>query len=503
MSNATIPSLSAVADYIQRTHNIANRRIAEQMAQEAIAKQEAQGRYERKLEEMRKLSYQQWLEREFPNMDWQAPVYKLIIDHIQAILDGDLFQLIINIPPRLGKSTLVTIRLPVFWLLRNPDQKVLIGAYNSDLAKNFTEESLKIYKEITPATIESSLADEWTTIYGGMVKAVGAGASAAGFGANLLVIDDPIKNYSEAHSPTYQKMIWNWYLNDMRTRRNELERTPTILIHTRWTPEDLTGRITASSTSYRWTVLSIPAIAEEDDPAKDPLGRKKGESIHPVRLPIEDLAVTKEEMGREFDSLYQQNPKSEASYTFKSERIIIVDAVPLEADRVLFFDRAGTEGGGDYTVGVLMAQDRDGFVYVEDVIRGQWGPEGVEKVIEQSIKMWAHVYAGKRNHIMQFWVEQEPASSGKAVAYATVRKMAGYEVYVDRPSDNKDVRSRPYAAYVNANNVRMKKADWNPAYVGELGKYIAFGKREHDDQVDASSGAFSKLTIERLNVESS
>lgn len=399
-------------------------------------------------------------------------------------------------------SSLVTVRLPVFWMLREPSQKVLVGAYSKDLARNFSEDSLKIYQEITPATVQSSLTDEWTTIYGGMVKAIGVGSSAAGFGADLGLADDPIKSFSEAHSPTYQQMVWQWWLNDFRTRRNFLGKTPTILIHTRWTEEDPTGKILSSSTASGWEVLTIPAISIEEDPAKDPLGRNKGESILPSRLPIQELITMREEMGRDFEALYQQNPKSEASYTFKTGRIVPVDEVPLDCDRVRYFDRAGSEGKGDYTVGVLLAQDRNGFIYVEDVVRGQWAPEDVEKQVEQTIKLDAFKYARIPGRMMQFWIEQEPAASGKQVAYATVRKLAGYEVSIDRPSDNKDVRSKPFAAFVNGDNVRMKKAAWNPAYLEELSLYIAYGKRRHDDQVDASSGAFMKLTIERMVVES-
>jgi len=631
-------SIDRITQYIMREHNISDRRVAEQMAREGERRVAEQQRYAQRREEALNTPYHDWLKREFPEMDWDSPVYVKIIEYVQAVLDGEITQLIINIPPRTGKSNLVTIRLPVFWLLRYPTNKVIIGAYNKDLAKNFSEESLKIYQEITPLTVESSLADEWSTIYGGMVKAIGVGSSVAGFGAdcltaetlidtiagpvsiedlcaykspplvlsynqklrkpeykdilatrevktetlcrvslsdgsffactpehriflpaigvympamwlqkgfellrtdgrtetvesilvteetdrvfdlqiednqnffangilvhNCLIADDPIKSYAEAHSPTYQTMVWNWWLNDLRTRRNRLSQTPTILIHTRWTEEDLTGRILSSATASQWTVLTIPAISIEDDPQKDALGRHKGESILPSRLPIQDLITIENEMGRDFQGLYQQNPKSEASYTIKTQRIEVVEEVPVAADRVRYFDRAGSEGKGDWTVGVLMAIDDNGFVYIEDVLRGQWAPEDVEKQIEQTIKLDAYKYAGKSRRMMQFWIEQEPAASGKQVAYATQRKLAGYEVMIDRPGDNKDVRSRPFSAYVNAGNVRMKRAEWNAAYIKELSLYIAFGKREHDDQVDASSGAYTKLTIERMVVES-
>lgn len=631
-------SIQRIAQFIMREHGVADKRVALEMARESVKRHEDAQRYAKRREEAQSTKYHDWLRKEFPDFDWDSPVYVKIIEHIQAVLDGDITQLIINIAPRLGKSELVTIRLPAFFMLRNPNMEVMIGAYNKDLAKNFSEESLRIYKDIAPLSVGSSLADEWTTVYGGRVKAVGAGSSAAGFGAdclpagtmietevgslpievlcsmahppavlaynrskrqlehraivatrklpgdtlcsiitsdgktlrctpehrlwspsagcylpasslenddellyidgsirtilgmyirrssepvydiqveechnffaegllvhNCLIVDDPIKNYAEAHSPTYQQMVWNWWLNDIRTRRNQLSQTPTILIHTRWTEEDLTGRIKASAVASQWTILSIPAISTADDPAHDPLGRQKGESILPSRMPIQDLITIRDEMGREFEGLYQQNPKSEASYTFKTEKIELVEEVPINCHRVRFFDRAGSEGKGDYTVGVLLAQDSDGFVYIEDIVRGQWAPEDVERQIEQTVKMDAFKYAGRPDYIMQFWIEQEPASSGKQVAYATQRKLAGYEVHIDRPSDNKDVRSRPFATFVNSGNVRMKQGSWNQAFISELSLYIAFGKRAYDDQVDAASGAYMKLTIERLHIES-
>lgn len=160
---------------------------------------------------------------------------------------------------------------------------------------------------------------------------------------------------------------------------------------------------------------------------------------------------------------------------------------------VRYWDKAGTQGGGDWTAGVLMARVGRSF-YVCDVKRGQWGPAERNRVIRETTRQDATVCVR-----YTVWVEQEPGSGGKESALTTIAELSGYDVHAEMVSDSKVVRANPFAAQCEVGNVRLVGGAWNSAYLDEL---CAFPEGPHDDQVDASSGAFAKLAapVHRVGV---
>ena len=160
-----------------------------------------------------------------------------------------------------------------------------------------------------------------------------------------------------------------------------------------------------------------------------------------------------------------------------------VDAKPYDAiARVRYWDKAGTEEGGKYTCGVLMARTMDNRFIVEHVIRGQWASREREQIIKQTARM--------DGPDVNIYVEQEPGSGGKESAENTIRGLAGYAVYADKVTGDKETRAEPYAAQVQGRNVYILRDEWNKAYIDELD---GFPEGRFSDQVDASSGAFNKL----------
>lgn len=127
-------------------------------------------------------------------------------------------------------------------------------------------------------------------------------------------------------------------------------------------------------------------------------------------------------------------------------------------------------------------------VVVADVVRGQWSAENREAVILQAAQADA-----KRDQPVQTWVEQEPGSGGKESAESTVRNLSGHDVHSERATGSKLSRARPLAAQVEAGNVYYLDAPWSEAYLSEMHRFD--GKTKPMDQVDASSGAFNKLTL--------
>jgi predicted phage terminase large subunit-like protein len=163
---------------------------------------------------------------------------------------------------------------------------------------------------------------------------------------------------------------------------------------------------------------------------------------------------------------------------------ILPDRPSLLTRWVRYWDKAGTKDGGDWTAGVLMGHGA-GAYYVLDVVRGQWSPAERNAVIRQTASVDALACP-----VYSVWTEQEGGSGGKESALATITDLAGYDVHAETVTGSKIVRATPYAAQCEVGNVKLIRGDWNGAYITEV---CAFPEGPHDDQVDASSGAFAKL----------
>src|SRR5262249_23502171 len=211
----------------------------------------------------------------------------------------------------------------------------------------------------------------------GGLLAVGVGGPITGHGARLGIIDDPVENWQEAQSETVRETCWEWYRSTFRTRI--WEGGAIVLIMTRWHEDDLAGRLLRDQPG-QWAVLRLPAIAEtqqERDASNqllvlplgelDPLGRQPGEPLCPGRFSLQALEALKRDVGpRGWSGQSQGTPRAPEGNRFKRSWFPLVDAAPYKARRVRYWDRAASEGQGDFTVGILMAA-ADGVFFVEDM----------------------------------------------------------------------------------------------------------------------------------------
>jgi predicted phage terminase large subunit-like protein len=249
-------------------------------------------------------------------------------------------RMMIMAPPRSGKSELVSRRFPALALGKYPDLKILATSHGGELASAMNRDVQRIiddtsYVKLFPRTRLSGAgvrydrsgtylrnSDVFEIVnHSGMYRSTGVGGALLGFGGNILIIDDPIKNSEEAHSQTVRDSIWAWYQSAFYTR---CEPGAGILImHQRWHEDDLAGRllINMKKGGEQWEVLSFPAIAEQDESF-----RKVGEALCPSRFPLERLEYirigTEDEIGvgsRAWDALYQQRPSSKSGEYFKRE----------------------------------------------------------------------------------------------------------------------------------------------------------------------------------------
>jgi predicted phage terminase large subunit-like protein len=180
------------------------------------------------------------------------------------------------------------------------------------------------------------------------------------------------------------------------------------------------------------------------------------------------------------------NARPAAGKVFNRAWFEIVDAAPAEMDRVRAWDKAGTEGAGNWTAGVRMGKSAGGLYWVEDVVRGQWGSARRNAVIRQT--------AALDGEAVEVRVEQEPGSGGKESAEISVRELAGYDVRTAPATGSKLTRALPFSAQAEAGNVKLVRGPWNKAYLDELHNFTG-ADGGADDQVDPSAAAFNRLAL--------
>lgn len=427
-------------------------------------------------------------------MSWNWRHLAYTREYLDRVTDGMLNKLMIFQPPRHGKSSLVTVHYPAYRLERDPSMHIIVGSYNETLASRFSRQTRRIAGQRIALNRERWAVIDWETQRGGGLRAVGVGGGITGHGGQLIIIDDPVKSREEADSLAYRDRVWDWYRDDLYTRLEP--GGALVVIMTRWHEDDLAGRILESEDGPNWTVLSLPALAEADDP----LGRAPGEALCPERYDEAALADIRTVLGEpSFAALYQQRPMPPEGGLFKAEwfhdRISLAEDAPFD-ELVRYWDRAASADSGDYTVGVLMGRMGGEFSII-DVVRGQWETFRREQVIAETAVRDASL-AARHKATMRIWIEQEPGSGGVDSVRSTIRALAGYSVYADRVTGSKEARAEPLAAQAGAGNVRIVHGAWNAAFIDEL---CTFPHGTNDDQVDAASGAFNKL-VDPHGVES-
>jgi predicted phage terminase large subunit-like protein len=248
-----------------------------------------------------------------PSYRWDWAHLRYIDSVLDRVTAGELKRVIIELPPRHGKTEKATIRQTSYRLELNPALRVIIAAYNAKFAQKLSRKIRRIVRGRIALSEDRNAAEDWETTEGGGVRALGAGEGTAGLPAELLLIDDPIKNRKQANSKTFRDSLWEWMTEDLFTRLEP--NAAVVLTMTRRHEDDPVGRILASEEAKDWTVIKLPALAEENDP----LGRKVDEALCPDRYDADALKKIRRGNERMFASLYQQRPAPASGLVFKGE----------------------------------------------------------------------------------------------------------------------------------------------------------------------------------------
>jgi predicted phage terminase large subunit-like protein len=308
-------------------------------------------------------------------------------DAAQGTLDG----LVVSMPPQHGKSELCSKYLPAWYLCNYPNRRVIVTGYGTDFAAHWGAQArdlVRVWGRVFNVRLakHATAAVNWEIEqHGGGMIAAGTGGPLTGKGANLLIVDDPIKNDEEARSAVRREHLWSWWQSTACTRLRH--RALTLVIQTRWHRDDLAGRILheAKTNGQRWREVRLPALAE----LGDPLGRAPGEPLWPAKYPLEHLARVKDATtAYVWHSLYQQDPIAEGTTEWPEKFFgdsIWFDEWPCDVRvRVMALDpsKGRTASFGDYTAFVMLAVSHEGLVYVDADMSVRHVSEIVETAIE-------------------------------------------------------------------------------------------------------------------------
>lgn len=462
-------------------------------------------------------------------------------EEVQAKQDP---RLMLFMPPRHGKSEIASIKFPAWALGHRPDYDFVAASYAISLSGGFSHKvrslvGSKPYQEVfanTRLNRERMNLEGWETTRGGVFTPAGTQGAVTGKGANVLVIDDPVKDAEEADSELIREKIWDWYGSTAHSRL--APDSGILVIQTRWHDDDLSGRLIrhmldgykeaedyeehlretteleewqieekvreVTDTIENWEIVSYPALAEADEyilpdtsivrvdsdleepPEAGDLVRKKGEALHPARFTRERLLKTKRvNQPRHWSALYQQNPVPDEGLIFRKDMFRyephVVDWRTLPIG--IAFDLAmGVKQTNDWTVGIVGALDHEDRLHILEMVRGRWDdPFTIAKLILDLYERYSistgHCVVGIEKGHFEMALRPELVRQSK--------KRGIYPVYDEelKPVNDKLVRARPLQGRMQGAGLLLPlDQPFSDTVVQEL---LRFPGGLNDDIVDA------------------
>lgn len=388
----------------------------------------------------------------------------------QALNAGRCFYAIVNCPPGHGKSDIISRRYPVWHLLTHEEDEIILASYGADLATELSRDARRCFEIAAPdfGIVPGRWRENSWGIEGhkGKLNATGLSGAITGRRANLLIIDDYLKNRIHAESESERRHQWESFQSDLMTRRAPIHAV--IIVATRWHQDDLVGRIlkwmAESESAPRFEVHRFQAQDEE------------GRYLFPAMFSPEYYESQKA-WKYSWQSLYQNDPVPRSGNLLKADLVRIVEAMPDHLQWTRGWDLASTakerlKDDPDFTVGTKVSFD-NGVLYVDNVVRGQWeSPERNRRILEAAaadgmdVEVYIEAVAGYKDAAKEI----QTALHGKSVVRSTV------------PRGDKVARAAFLEPLFEAGNVVIRRAPWNDEWIAEM---LNFPSGHHDDQVDS------------------
>jgi predicted phage terminase large subunit-like protein len=418
------------------------------------------------------------------------------VDHLcwqlGRVASGEVRRLIINVPPRSMKSILVSVGFTSWILGRDPTKRVICVSYSEDLARKLSIDTRIVmesrwYQRLFPdfqlASKKPRTMELATTVHGYRFAA-GMGGAVLGRGADLIVVDDPIKPV-DALSQAERRRVNEAFDNTIYTRLNDKRHGSIVIIMQRLHQDDLVGHVLERG---EWEVVTLPAIATEmgvfqlGGDSRHRYVRRPGEVLHEEREPHEVLEATRRSQGSlTFSAQYQQSPVPVEGNIVKREWLRYYTDRPESYDLIVAsWDTASTlSENADYSVGTVWGAKGLDF-YLIDLVRGRFEIPDLRRAILDLSRKWS---------ANQTIIEETDV--GRAILQ-DLRREGELRPILIRPRFDKEARFLAQSARFEAGQVHVPTgASWLAEWLNEL---LAFPNGQHDDQVDSTSQALNYLT---------
>lgn len=438
-------------------------------------------------------------------MNWH---HRLLCDYLDKLARKEIRRLMVFMPPRHGKSELVSRKFPAYLLGRNPDTSIISCSYSADLASRMNRDVQRLidserYLELFPGTQLSNQHTRrfYETRYTrnnnmfevvdkkGTYRSSGVGGGITGMGGEYIIIDDPVKNREDADSATMREKVYDWYTSTLYTR---LEKDGCILLTlTRWHEDDLAGKLlkAAQEGADQWTILELPAVCEY--PPKPYDVRQEGEALWKWKYDEEALEKMKVTVGsRDWAALYQQHPTPGEGGTFKREWWNYYKVLPDGLyDFVQSWDCTFKDAqSSDYVVGQVWAR-KGSSRYLLDQVRGRMSFTETLRAIRSLSAKWPQA--------IRKLVEDK--ANGTAVIDVLRKEIPG--LIPVEPEGGKIVRANAVTAVAEAGNIYLPDPSIAPWVHDFVEEHAVFPNGANDDQVDAQTQANTYYNSSSFSLE--
>lgn len=433
-------------------------------------------------------------------LNYSNPAYSrtwyhtLIANYCQKVLEGEIRNLMVFVPPQHGKSEIVSRNFPAWALGKFPDLKIVGSSYSADLAQQFSRSIQRTidsneYKELFPDTYLNGSnvrtnarggyirnVDLFETVgHKGFYKAVGVCGGLTGTPVDIGIIDDPVKDAIEAYSETYRARVWDWYINVFLTRLHNDSRQ--IFIMTRWHDDDLAGRLLKKEPD-KWTVLRIPAIRESLDDGNTMDPRSVGDALWPEKHSIERLREAEARSPRTFSALYQQRPTIAGGNIIKYDWFRKISRVEFERLRQyepihFFCDTAYTEKSENDPTGIIGVCKIGFNIYV---VCGK-----KVNLKFPDLLAWLPKWILENGYTSESTLRIEPKASGLSLIQSIERNTGINVTRTPTPKDSKEVRLNAASPTIECGRVYIVDDFFAEEFIEEV---CGFPAKPHDEYVD-------------------
>lgn len=396
----------------------------------------------------------------------------------KAIVQGN-GRIVVSIPPRHGKSELISHWTPAWFLDLFPDKRVLLASYEADFAASWGRKVRTFFEgagdlSLTKIRSDSSAADRWETNYGGSMNTAGIGGAFTGKGGDLLIIDDPIKNWEQAMSPGHRQKVRDWFLSTFYTRAEP--GSTIIVLMTRWHEDDLAGYL-LNEHDDDWQEIKMPALSE------------KNEALCPERYTAEDLGKIRTGIGSfMFGALYQQTPVPLDGGVFKRHwfRFYTMDTLPKVFDESI----QSWDFPFDDNLGASFASGQPWSRKGADVyLMGEFHEQCDFPAMKRALKKMTEDYPETRTKVI------ENKAAGAPLIKELKHEVPGLVPW--NPIGSKEARAISVSGIVEAGNVYLPHPTMCPWVKDWIEEVCTFPKAKLKDRVDAFVQALLRFNRKR------